>query len=232
MTTNDDGSPRIYPSIYSPDFFKAWEKFADQINLVFQYDQEAEARPIATKQMQHVMASLVVAQLLTDVGQPETAAHFHTLAEALQDVANGISHPLFKVEKTDKFAAGKRGRQHDTSETWRIRSSLCIGVEFLIAGGLDQDAAVTFVIQKHRKQLVKLLRPGTGLKSCLQTWLKTFATDATSNDVALVSYKEGMRGLEVARVCRPEGDIRSAGEQLVARAAVRAAKLTKIQMPI
>jgi hypothetical protein len=77
-------------------------------------------------------------------------------------------------------------------------------------------------------QLVNLLRPGTNLKSSLPTCLKTFATDATSNDVALASYKEGMRELGAARSCWPESDIRSAGERLVASAAAKAAKLTKI----
>lgn len=229
MTTNDDGGPSVYPSIYDDNFFKAWETFADKIKLVFQYGgPEVEARPIATKQTQYVLASLALAELLSDIRQPETAAHFHTLAEALQDVVEGISHPLFRVEKINKQAAGKRGRQHDTSETWRVRSSLCIGVKFLIAGGLDQDAAVAFVIRKHRMQLINLLRPGTNLESSLLTWLKTFNTDATSNDVALASYKEGMRGLGAARASQSEGDIRSAGERLVASAAAKAAKLTKI----
>jgi hypothetical protein len=132
------------------------------------------------------------------------------------------------VEKIDKLAAGKRGRQNDTSETWRIRSSLCLGVEFLKAGGLDQGAAVAFVVKKHRIQLTSLLRPGTDLKSSLPTWLKTFATDATSNVVALSSYKEGMRGL--SEVCAHEAppNIRLAGERLVEAAAARAAKLIKI----
>jgi hypothetical protein len=128
MTTNNNGGPHIYPSIYDDDFFKAWETFADQIKLVFQCGgPEAEARPIATKQTQYVLASMALARLLKDAGQPETAAHFHTLAQALQDVVEGVSHPLFKVEKIDKHAAGKRGRQNDTSETWGIRSRLCLG---------------------------------------------------------------------------------------------------------
>ncbi len=217
------------PSVYSSEFFKTWETFADEINLVFQAGAaEAQTRPIAVKQTQYILANLAIAKLLRDVGQPQVAAHFHTMAEALQDVVEGISHPLFKVEKIDKLAAGKRGRQNDTSETWRIRSSLCIGVEFLIAGGLDQSAAVAFVVKKHRTQLTNLLRPGTDLKSSLPTWLKTFATDATSNVVALSSYKEGMRGLSEIRAHEAPQNIRLVGERLVEAAAVRAAKLIKI----
>jgi hypothetical protein len=217
------------PSIYGAEFFAAWETFADQIKLVLQDGwPEAVERPIATKQNQYVLANLAIAKLMRDVGQPETAAHFFTLAEALQDVVEGISHPLFKVEKIDKHAAGKRGRQHDTSETWSGRALLCIGVQFLIAGGMDQDAAVAFVIRKHRMQLTKLLRPGTDLKSSLPTWLKTFATDATNNDVALSDYKHGMTRLAEYRACQPQSDVLDFGEKLVAMAAADAANLVRI----
>ena len=217
------------PSVYSSDFFKTWETFADEINLVFQAGAaEAQTRPIAVKQTQYVLANMAIAKLLRDVGQPHVAAHFHTMAEALQDVVDGISHPLFKVEKIDKLATAKRGRRNDTSETWRIRSSLCIGVEYLIAGGLDQSAAVAFVVKKHRIQLANLLRPGTDLKSSLPTWLKTFATDATSNVVALSAYKDGMRMLSEVRAHEAPPNIRLAGERLAEAAAARAAKLVKI----
>lgn len=217
------------PSIYGAEFFAAWETFADEIKLVLRDGwPEAVERPIATKQSQYVLANMAIARLMRDVGQTETANHFVTLAEALQDVVEGINHPLFEVQKIDKHTAGKRGRKHDTSETWRVRSSLCIGVQFLIAGGLDQDAAVAFVIRKYRLQLTKLLRPGTDLKSSLPTWLKTFATDATNNDVALSNYKHGMTRLAEYRARQPQSDVRDFGEKLVAMAAADAANLVRI----
>lgn len=223
MTTQDDA-----PSLYDANFFEEWEIFADQLKLIFQYGgPEAVTRPIATKQTQYVLASMAIARLLSNIGQRDTGAHFHRLAEALQDVVEGINHPLFKVEKIDRGAAGKRGRQNDTSETWRIRASLCIGVQFLMAGGVEQKDAVAFVIRKHRMQFVNLTRPGTNLKSSLPTWLKTFATDATSNEVALSTYKEGITGLaEYQRQYSPN-DIRRVGEQLIAGAAKKAEGLVR-----
>jgi hypothetical protein len=77
-------------------------------------------------------------------------------------------------------------------------------------------------------QLIKLLRPGTNLKSSLETWLKTFATDATTNEAALSNYKEGMERLAEIRAFRTGSDIQTVGEHLVARAAESAAKLTRI----
>jgi hypothetical protein len=222
-----------YVSIYNAAFFKAWKTFNDEIGRVFNCEvAEQEARPVATKQTRYVLANLAIADLFYDIGQRETAAHFHKLAEALQNVVEGINHPLFKVEKADRDAAGKRGRQHDTSETWRIRASLCIGIEFLIASDTDKDNArenaISFVDRKHRKQLVKLLRPGTNLKSSLRTWLKTFATDATTNRAALDAYKTGIEGLSAAQTTYTAAQIRSAGERLVSVAAERAADVVKI----
>jgi hypothetical protein len=203
-----------------PKFFPAWETFVDRLELILRDGgPEAVERP----QNQYVLANLnlTVAKLLRDVGQPEAAAHFHTQGEALQDVADGVSHPLFHVP-------AKPGRQPDTSQTWCCRSLLCIGIEFLMAGGLSQEEAVAFVLRKHRKQLIKLLRPGVHLESSLPTWLKTFATDSISNDVALFGYKRGMKWLAEFRARQPQSAVRAYGEKLVADAAADAAKLIKI----
>jgi hypothetical protein len=217
------------PSLYGPEFFAAWETFADEIKLVFQYGaQEAKTRPIAVKQTQYVLANMAIAKLLRDVGQPETAAPFHILAEALQDLVEGVSHPLFKIEKIDKSAPAKRGRQNDTSETWRVRASICIGIQYLIAGELDQDKAVAFVVRKYKMSLSKLLRPGSDLKSSISTWLKSFATDEVSNEVALSSYKAGIQHIEEILALKDTNTLRELGAKLIEAAACRAAHTTKI----
>ena len=218
-----------YSSLYSRDFFAHWEAFADRITGAFRH-QEAGAvdRPMATKQAQFAIASMAVAQLLKDMGQSDTAAHFHELAEALQDVVDGINHPLFKVETE----CPKRGRQHDTSRVWAVRSSLCIAVEFMIAGGTSQDEAVTYVVRKYRKDFSRLLRPGTDLKSSLLTWLKTFSTCATTNEVALDAYKAGISELKLIKGMAgdsyPKSDLKQLGQQLVAVAADRARDTIKV----
>lgn len=215
------------PTANTPEVLNALQSFSDEIGRVFR-PREAAARPVATRQTQYVLASMAVAALLRDVGERKLAANFHKLAEALQDVVDGIDHPLFRVEKVDRDAAGKRGRQYDTSETWRVRASLCVGIQFLMAGGLSQGNAVSFVIRQHRSQLVNLMRPGSDLKGSLPTWIKSFATDAVSNDVALSSYKLGMKDLAALLDCRAPADIRKAGERLVASAAASAASIVKI----
>jgi hypothetical protein len=206
-------------SMYTPEFFMAWEKMTGSVENAFRYvgDGSEQNRPIALHQTRYVLASLAMAQLFKDLEQQELAAQFHFLAEAMQDLVDGIAHPLFKVE-----APSRPGRQPDTSVVWRIRSSVCIGIEFLIAGGMKDDEAVQFVAKKHKKALTKILRPNAELKSSLKTWLKSFANDEVRNDVALASYKEGIARLTGLRSKYTGEQIRSAGENLVASAAERA----------
>lgn len=216
----DDG----HRSVYDADFFVAWEKLADQIKFSFQAaESEAESRPLATQQVRYVLANISIAYFLDEIGQGDLAAHFHFLAEAMNDLVDGIPHPLFKVE-----APSKRGRQPDTSAIWRIRSTVCIGIEFLIAGGMSDDGAIQFVAKKHKKELASLLRPNADLKSSIKTWLKSFANDDVRNEVALSSYKQEAAHLETLRLKYTGDQIRGVGEHLVAKAAERASSLVKI----
>jgi hypothetical protein len=175
---------------------------------------------------QYVRAILAVADLLYVIGQRDVALRFHTLAEALHDVAEGRAPPLFRVKK-------KPGRQFDTSEFWRLRAYLCIGIQYLISSGMEQDEAITYVVRKYRRQFQKLLRsgsrPGSDLK--IPAWLKEFATEAVHNDAALWTYKKEIQRLEEfkTRIDRPR--LRQTGLDLIEKTAVRAAQVLKTQMP-
>jgi hypothetical protein len=209
-------------TLYTPEFFAAWETFAEELTRYFQMDgPDVVARPRAAEQTRYVLANMALAKLLRSVGQDESAGKFHLLAEALNDLVDGIPHPLFKVEQP----TGKPGRRNDTSAVWRTRSSVCIGLEFLIASGMESDEAITAAFKKHRQKLAKLQRPGADLKKSLQTWRKSFATDGVSNDVALSNYKDGISWLKAAKLNHPGKKIREAGERLIAGAAERAAYL-------
>lgn len=219
------GSPQMIekdPSIYSEDFFAAWETFAEELTLAFQLNgPDAAERPLATEQTRYVIANMALAKLLRKLGQNESAGKFHLMAEGLQDLVEGIQHPFFKVEKP----TGKAGRRNDTSAVWRTRSSVCIGLEFMIASPMEPNDAIAWAAKKHRQKLAKLQRPGTDLKKSLETWRKSFATDSVSNDVALSSYKLGISQLKAAQQVHAGNAIRQAGERLIAGAAERAALL-------
>jgi hypothetical protein len=197
------------PSIYEAYFYSVWETFADRIGLVFK-----DEDPTATVQTRYLLANMAIADLLRDIGQEEIARHFHLFAEALEDLLSGIKHPLFKVG-----VAGKRGRQHDTSATWRNRAYLVLGLEYLIAAEMEPDAAVNFVCRQHRQKLAKLQRPGAKLKSSLVGWRKQFANDEVTNEFALSAYKHGMAFLKSNREALTRVAIKNTGKKYLARVA-------------
>ena len=165
------------------------------------------------------------ARAVYEIDRPARYAdRFHFLAEAMQDLVEGLPHPLFKVEAL----SNKRGRHPDPSAVWRIRSNVCIGVELLMAGGMDEDAAIKFVANKHKKAFKNLLRPNAELRSSITTWRKAFANDEVRNDVALSSYKEGMVLLPSFRQQCTGEQFRRAGETVSEKAAERAATLAGI----
>ncbi|EAQ36916.1 hypothetical protein NB311A_07198 [Nitrobacter sp. Nb-311A] len=209
-------------SMYAPKFFEAWERMVVSIENTFRYvgDSSEEERPRALQQSRYVLASLAVAQLFKDLDQRELASHFHILAEAMQDLVDGIPHPLFKVETQPR-----RGRHNNTSAVWRIQSSLCVGIRFMIAGGVTEDEAVSFVMKKHKNSFKKLLRPGAGLRSSINSWLKKFETEDVSNDIALNAYKIGISRVPEAMDKFPGEHLRAAAEKMVADAATRANQL-------
>jgi hypothetical protein len=189
---------------------------------------DAHTRPVAAKQKQYMLAISAVTKFLHTVGKDNTAAPFFLLAEAMQDLMEGKTHPLFKVQKADEHAASKRGRQFDTTETWRLRASLCVGIQYLIASGMEQDEAVNLVVRKHRMQLQKLLRPGSDLETSIPTWLKTFATDATTNEDGLFTYKDGMRLLEEDKTSADGAKLRQFGANMIKTTVLLVPQVIKI----
>jgi hypothetical protein len=212
-------------SLYDADFFIAWERFAEEVSLAFEAAaSEAEGRPLATEQTRYVLANMAIAKLLRTIGQNDLAKKFHYLAEALHDVVEGVKHPLFKVEAP----SGKAGRQRDTSAAWRIRANLCVGIEFLKAGGMDEAEAIKQVIKKYKKSISRLLRPNTTLDSSLRSWIKSFASDEVLNDVALSTYKDGMESLQALKPRFTDERVCAAGMHLIGKAAGDAATSTGI----
>ena len=207
-------------SLYQPEFFLAWETFVERIEEAFESEQLAaeEKRPLALQQTRYVLANIALADLFKSLGRNQTADKFHLLAEAFEDVVSGIAHPLFKVESP----IGKAGRRPDTAGVWRVRASVVIALEYIFVGGDDPNIVFKDVEKRYRRQLAKLQRPGTNLKSSLRTWLKSFATDEVRNETALVIYKDGIKMLEAAKAKYTKEQLKSVGEKLLTAAAKRA----------
>jgi hypothetical protein len=205
-----------------PEFFIAWATFLQEIkSAVRQAPMEEATRPLATMQTRAVLLNMATAKLLKAVGERDAASVLHQCAEALQDVVDGIPHSLFNIEEP----AAKAGRRRDTSAVWRIRSNLCLGLEYMIAGGMKSEAAIDQIAKQHRTTLVKLHRPGTDLKSSIRTWRKSFTSYEVTNTVALAVHRDGMNNLKSAMARYSGDEIKAVGEKLVMAAAERSARL-------
>jgi hypothetical protein len=216
---------RDYPSAYSSDFFVAWEKFASEIQRAFNAAaDDVGLNPLSMQQVRYSVAIIRVAELLKAVGQKEISDHFYVLAEAMNDLVDGVPHPLFKAGSP----SGKRGRKPDTGAVWRIRASVCVGIELLKVGGMDEDDAIKQTAKIHKKDLSRLLRPNADLNSSIKTWLKSFANDEIRNEVALSSYKRAMAPLPFLPLRFSGDQIRHAGEQWIKSAADWTSSLVKI----
>ena len=220
-------------NVYSLDFFSVWETFTEELTDAFDLGgpdtpgaAAAAERPLAAEQMRYVLANLAIAKLLKSLDQKDTAAKFHFLAEAWQDTVDGIKRPIFQVERRN---CG--GRPYDASNIWRLRANLCVGLEFLIASGLDPATAIDFAIRKHKISLAKLQRPKTDINSSLKTWRKSFATENVQNNPALITYKDGIGLIEEIKSFKSSLEIRQMGERLIAKAANSAARLTQNPSP-
>jgi hypothetical protein len=213
-----------------PELLAALETFADEIQRIFNNgEQDAETGPIAAKQKQYMFASLAVAKLLRTIGRPGAVEPFISLADAWRDVAERkIQAPLFRVEKVDKHAAAKRGRKPDPTEHWRIRAYLCVGIQYLIASGVKEDKAVSFVVQNYSAQFQNLPRPKSDLAKSIASWLEQFATYAAPNEDALSIYKEGMGQLEEHKKSVGGDMLRWCGENMIGATAFKAAQVIKI----
>lgn len=208
-------------NVYGSDFRPAWEEFAKEMERAFHPKAgDPENRPLATQQVRYVLASMAIADLLDRVGSHGLAEHFHFLAAAMNDLVEGIPHPLFRTE----IPSG-RGRHADTSAVWDIRSSVCVSIELLLAGGMDEESAIQLIVSKHGKAFQKLLRSKADLKSSIKNWMKSFANDEVRNELALSTYKAGMDLFSTLK-SKHSGDLfRQVGEAMAAKAAERASAL-------
>jgi hypothetical protein len=203
-------------NIFSDDFPAHWENFADRLQTVFD-----GKTIIQDEREKYVLALLAFSKLLRQIDPDprtssvnEIAARFQELAEALQDVVDGIPHPMFK-------AIVKRGRTPDPRTVWRIRATVCVALEYLSRAGIDD--CVGFAIRKHRRRLERLLRTNTTLESSIRAWRRNFASEQVQDEAALEIYKRGIEMLGE----QTDDDMRAIGEALLEKAATRTDQIVK-----
>jgi len=156
------------------------------------------ARDAADERSQHAVAQLAVAQFLNQVG-PDGLAHFADqfakLAQALNDLDNGIRAPIFDL------ALVKRS---DRTEIWLARALVAIAVEILRQCGhsRSRESAAEWVAQKypHLEKLITErgadLERSHDLKTTIISWCGDFSSPKIRNKCWRLRQAEGM-GVEL-----------------------------------
>jgi hypothetical protein len=96
------------------------------------------------------------------------------------------------------------------------RCAACIGIEHMVRGSSeDEKAIIKHIISKYGLSLSKLLRPGADLGKSLRGWLKAFRNLEVKHDIALDSYKLGLRRLADIEAEETKRQIRDRGERFI-----------------
>ncbi len=206
-------------------FRQHWEAFADELLQAFTLKNAGSSdHPRTIQQLRYVVALKAVVNLLRRVSQSdpavnELAARFMELAEAIRDAAGGLSHPLLEPVQPRGPGSAK-----DLTFIWRTRAQVCIALEFLTDGNVED--AIGLAAKRYKKPLNKLVRRKADLKKSLGGWRKKFASEQVENELALKVYKHGIRMLEVQKASATAQELRTTGEGLLFQAAARADLLT------
>jgi hypothetical protein len=206
--------------IYDPDFFKAWEKFGERVNTIFDRPAppEQERRGVAEVQRKFALGCMAVKDLLEDSGEFAASKQFFQLATAFQDLVDGIPNRMFAAVPKKR----KGGRHPDSTAVWRIRGRVCFALEALIASGIDDKRVRAEAVKKYGVKLSKLLRTKASLKSSLKNWQSAFADGAVRNVIALSFYQRDIEGLKVAIPKVTPDALRHYAEEILEEAASEA----------
>src|SRR6478672_5594713 len=97
-STGGGATMRSRISRYDKRFFGTWEAFADCLQETFKDREDVEElTKIELRQLRYSIAVGAVGILLQNLNEQALADEFHALSEALLDLADGVSSPLFRV---------------------------------------------------------------------------------------------------------------------------------------
>jgi hypothetical protein len=154
------------------------------------HDPQEVERPIAGRQIRYMRAMRAIGDLLKSAGRPDLQSPLYKLAEALNDHVEGRPHWLLGIDASVK--PGK-GSPPDTHDLWRLRATLCAGILWLEAAGLNRHGEGGAILEavrvsRTKPQLSKLKRrEADSLEGAIKEWLKRFENPAQEDDFVAVS---------------------------------------------
>ena len=149
---------------------------------------EQPARDAADERSQHAVAQLAVAQFLKQVGPDYLAPiadQFVKLAQALNDLDNGIRVPIFDLAQ----------KRSDPTVVWLARACVAVAVEIMRQCGHSRgrERAAKLVAKKHPglEQLITesgSRRRSDSLEKAIISWCENFSSHKIRNEVAAGVY--------------------------------------------
>jgi hypothetical protein len=150
----------------------------------------------AEMRSQHAVALLAIAGFLDRMG-PDYLAHFAdqfaNLAQALNDLDNGIRAPIFDL------ALAKRS---DQTQVWLARAHVALAVETMQRCGHSRKRAAKWAAKKHPdlKQLItesgSHIERSKSLEKVMISWCEDFSSHKIKNPQAARAYSEGLSKLK------------------------------------
>lgn len=167
-------------------FLKATGKLIRTISRAF--DQGPELPHTSVNDRDRYAAALfAMAQYFSALAGRPLGDRFFELGSAIADLNNGTVHPLLRPVRSDN-------RRADTSQLWRARARVAMGLEALLRSGLNQTDAAAKLASRHSD--IANLAGRKAKYSTLQTivfgWRRELKAGRVKNFEASALFAEGL----------------------------------------
>jgi hypothetical protein len=172
-------------------FIKATKSLHQTVTQAFAQEANASRTPFYERE-RYATALMAIGQYFTSLGGRPLGQRFFELGSAMADLNSGIEHPLLRSERADN-------RRADSSQLWRARAHVSLGLEALLRSGLTRTEAAAKLangfpgITKLASAKAKNSEPHT----IVFGWRKQLRQSRVKNFEASELFSEGMRRIEV-----------------------------------
>jgi hypothetical protein len=179
-------NPKKRSASATAEAIKALVRFQTRLSKAF--FQEPDCSRTAESERERYAAALVVVALF--VGG-RIGSRFSELASAIADLNTGTVHPLL---------AGVRvhNRRADTSQMWRARARVALGLEALLRSGLSRTEAAAKVATEF-PSIARLAGPrakNSTLRTIVFGWRKELKAGRVKNFEAGELFSEGIKEID------------------------------------
>jgi hypothetical protein len=168
------------------ELLNALEKLHRNVARAFEQEPDYPRNPTNERE-QYATALNSIAQYFSAlVGRP-IGDRFFELASAIADLNVGTVNVLLRPVRADN-------RRADTSQAWRARARVVLGLEALIRSGLDRNSAAAQLTRKFPRiaELVRAKARTSSLQTTIFGWRKRLLAGRIKNFEAQELFSAGL----------------------------------------